>query len=56
VPIAHRLLDPWPMLTLNTPWGLGMTQEARLRGSAGWLPLDWETRHRPLPDVMIVGA
>jgi hypothetical protein len=39
--------DPWPTLTLATGWGHRMTREARVRGSAGWLPLDWQTRYRP---------
>lgn len=43
--------DPWPSLTLATDWGHRITREARVRGSAGWLPLDWATRYRPLPQM-----
>lgn len=46
--------DPWPELTLRTPYGVGVTREARLRGSCGWLPLDWETRALPDPQVLIL--
>jgi hypothetical protein len=48
--IAQRA-DPWPRVTLRTRFGVGITREARLRGSAGWLPLDWATRYRPVPAV-----
>jgi hypothetical protein len=41
--------DPWPTLTLATDWGHRATREARVRGSAGWLPLDWRNRYRPEP-------
>lgn len=34
--------DPWPDLILSTAWGLVQTKEARVRGSAGWLPANWE--------------
>lgn len=47
--IIRPALDRWPLLTLRTPHGVGLTREARLRGSAGWLPLDWESRYRPTP-------
>lgn len=43
--------DPWPTLRLKTRYGLVDTREARLRGSPGWLPLDWAARHRPVPEV-----
>lgn len=46
--------DPWPLLTLKTPFGTGLSREARLRGSAGWLPLDWRTRYRPVPRIRVV--
>lgn len=46
--------DPWPLLILTTVHGRVETREARLRGSPGWLPLDWETRYRPAPDFVIV--
>jgi hypothetical protein len=48
--IAQRI-DPWPSVTLRTIYGVGVTREARVRGSAGWLPLDWQTRYRPTPAV-----
>jgi hypothetical protein len=43
--------DRWPTLLLKVDGQAShvVTREARLRGSAGWLPLDWETRTRPLP-------
>lgn len=56
VPVAERLPDPWPVLHIRSRHGIAITQEARLRGSAGWLPLDWETRYRPTPDLLIVGG
>lgn len=37
--VLHRAPDPWPTLTLATDWGRRATREARVRGSAGWLPL-----------------
>lgn len=48
--------DPWPQLVLTTRPRVMLvtTQEARLRGSAGWLPLDWESRRRPTPDMIEV--
>lgn len=58
-PIFAQRLDPWPILRLRLPRKLGLglcdTREARLRGSPGWLPLDWETRYRPMPEFTIVG-
>lgn len=48
-PVLRPHADPWPLLTLRTVHGVGQSREARLRGSAGWLPLDWRTRYRPLP-------
>jgi hypothetical protein len=43
--------DAWPTLLLKVDGQAShvMTREARLRGSAGWLPLDWQHRTRPLP-------
>jgi hypothetical protein len=56
-PVMAQRLDPWPILRLRVlRLGLGDTREARLRGSPGWLPLDWETRFRPLPQFTIVGG
>jgi hypothetical protein len=49
--------DPWPQMVLITqlrPMRV-TTQEARLRGSAGWLPLDWETRTRYMPGMIEIG-
>lgn len=57
-PVMSKVEDPWPTLWLvvKVPRGDGFvrtvhthTREARLRGSAGWLPLDWRTRRRYLP-------
>lgn len=43
-------LPPWPTLTLDTLHGPVRTREARTRGSAGWLPLNWvETVRRVVP-------
>lgn len=37
--------DPWPRLMLRRPNGrTAQTRESRLRGSAGWLPLDYQRR------------
>ncbi len=37
--------DPWPLVTLRRANGLiEQTREARLRGSAGWLPADYLRR------------
>jgi hypothetical protein len=56
-PIFAQRIDPWPVLRLRVPrLGLGETREARLRGSPGWLPLDWEARFRPMPQFTIVGG
>ncbi len=46
--------DPWPEIMFRRAEGsdrLTCAREARLRGSAGWLPLDWHTRpeRRRLP-------
>lgn len=57
-PALSMLDDPWPTLWLEVkvPRQDGFvkivhthTREARLRGSCGWLPLDWRSRRRPLP-------
>lgn len=55
--ILVRKADPWPQIRLVVTGPRRMivtTQEARLRGSPGWLPLDWETRHRPIPGFIEV--
>lgn len=37
--------DPWPWIVLRSErYGLRRTWESRVRGSAGWLPLNWRTR------------
>ena len=51
--VLAQTYDPWPELTLQTLYGLGIAREARLRESPGWLPLDWETRSRPAPRIVI---
>ena len=33
--------QPWRVLLLQTGHGRVLTREARVRGSAGWLPLTW---------------
>jgi hypothetical protein len=48
--------DPWPVLRLrvyppNATPRVFDTREARLRGAAGWLPPDWQARHRPRPSL-----
>lgn len=49
-PVMAQRLDPWPLLRLRVPGvGVGLSREARLRGSAGWLPLNWRARRRPMP-------
>lgn len=45
--VPRRVPDPWVTLRLRTDWGLLISREARLRGSAGWLPPDWERRLYP---------
>lgn len=34
--------DPWPSVVLDTWWGRVSTREARVRGSEGWVPPDWD--------------
>lgn len=47
MPIWVPAVDPWPLLTLRAHgYGRVKTREARLRGSPGWLPLDWQSRKR----------
>jgi hypothetical protein len=45
--VLKRAPDPWVSLHLATDWGHLLTREARVRGSAGWLPLDWKRRLYP---------
>lgn len=66
-PILRAADDPWPWVHLkwegDIPKGSGhawknnvqMTWESRLRGSPGWLPLDYEkTRKVRLPHELVV--
>ncbi len=50
-PVMRPKADPWPLVRLRTKFGRVDTREARLRGSPGWLPPDWERRYRPVPEV-----
>lgn len=52
IPLVERQPDPWPLVYLHTSHGYLGTQEARLRGAAGWLPRDWTERCYPLPDEL----
>src|SRR5258707_434464 len=52
--VLAKAYDPWPELTLKTPYGVGVSREARMRGAVGWLPLDWETRQLPAPQFLIL--
>ena len=67
--VLARAFDPWPsirarLLEPTRDWGRNVdlgagreieTREARMRGSAGWLPLDWETRPAPpVPSFYVV--
>lgn len=68
--VLARAHDPWPAIratlmepthdggrNVDLPRGAAVeTREARMRGSAGWLPLDWETRPRPTPPTIIVAG
>jgi hypothetical protein len=45
--VMARVPDPWVTLRLATDWGHVDTREARLRGSAGWLPALGESRQYP---------
>lgn len=51
LPRIDLLPDPHPSIVLHVEGrrGLAETREARLRGSPGWLPLDWRERWRPGP-------
>lgn len=46
VPRWVRCPDPWPLVRLDTGdmHGVLHALESRVRGSAGWLPLDWRSR------------
>jgi len=53
--VLQRRFDPWPLLHLRLVGGIvAETREARLRGSPGWLPLDWQTRFRPAPEFVVM--
>ncbi len=52
-PVFMQGFDPWPMVTLSTKYGIGKTGEARLRGSQGWLPLDFATKWRPVSGLLL---
>ena len=45
--VFRQVPDPWVTLRLRTDWGVLVCREARLRGSAGWLPADWGRRLYP---------
>ena len=51
LPRVELLPDPQPVLALRVDGHPGVMEmrEARLRGSPGWLPLDWRERWRPGP-------
>lgn len=50
-----RVEDPWPFVRLRLAGGqLHDTFEARLRGAAGWLPLDYLERPVRLPSEIVV--
>lgn len=59
VPRFSRVSDPWPWVRLeyevlmeNGHWLVtksAVTRESRMRGSPGWLPLNWRTRPVRLP-------
>ncbi|GAA3283834.1 hypothetical protein Dvina_01465 [Dactylosporangium vinaceum] len=56
-PVLQQRLDPWPLLRLKVEHlGPVLSREARLRGAAGWLPLDWQRRYRPMPNFTAIGA
>jgi hypothetical protein len=45
MPRYVHVADPWPWIRMRRPNGMiAETREARLRGSAGWLPLDYLSR------------
>jgi len=54
-PRMVKVEDPWPWVMLK-PEGHPITQtwESRLRGSAGWLPLDYRQRRIRLPHEIII--
>ena len=40
--VMELVEDPWPDVWLRTDWGRVVTREARIPGSAGWLPMRQE--------------
>lgn len=61
VPRYGRAADPWPEVRLRGEWAdpgstpherEAITREARLRGSPGWLPLNWRERPVRLPSEL----
>lgn len=66
--VLARAKDPWPLIrgrlmeptrdrgnNIDLSTGREIeTREARMRMSAGWLPLDWETRPQPVPPSFLV--
>lgn len=34
-------IPPWPSVEVESCWGTFTTRQARIRGSAGWMPLSW---------------
>src|SRR6185312_17293823 len=55
-PVMALKVDSWRRLHLRTRFGMVDTREARLRGSPGWLPLDWRARYRPVPQPSTMTA
>lgn len=60
-PLYKLLPDPWPWIRVQW-WEeagkedverQGVTREARLRGSPGWLPLNWRDRPVRLPEELV---
>lgn len=50
--------DPWPELRLayvddHDQTRYALTRESRMRGSPGWLPLDWRLRPVRLPEELL---
>lgn len=58
VPRWVRCPDPWPLVRIDTgdAYGTVGALESRVRGSAGWLPLDWARRPERwrLPDELLL--
>jgi hypothetical protein len=52
--VLARAHDPWPWIRFMWKGQKREAREARMRMSAGWLPLDWETRPQPAPPSFII--